>query len=130
VIRVENVEERSAGPVGETTGRKRVAVRNRRGRGRRRRNIIGAGNGGLEDSEPRTSNFANLDRSLPYKFHKFHRTFDAKCNVFHVTRPVRRVNDPKLRLALQHTNPTFPPPTQQFNNVTSGDVLFLAHSPH
>jgi len=39
VIRVENVEERSAGPVGETTGRKRVAVRNRRGRGRRRRNI-------------------------------------------------------------------------------------------
>ena len=39
MIRVENVEERSAGPVGETTGRKRVAVRNRRGRGRRRRNI-------------------------------------------------------------------------------------------
>lgn len=41
MIRVENVEERSAGPVGETTGRKRVAVRNRRGRGRRRRNIWG-----------------------------------------------------------------------------------------
>ena len=40
MIRVENVEERSAGPVGETTGRKRVAVRNRRGRGRRRRNIV------------------------------------------------------------------------------------------
>lgn len=46
MIRVENVEERSAGPVGETTGRKRVAVRNRRGRGRRRRNIMRGGKWG------------------------------------------------------------------------------------
>ena len=71
MIRVENVEERSAGPVGETTGRKRVAVRNRRGRGRRRRNI-GEGRKGVgvsKDSEgPRTG---VLDSSFTLNLNRF-----------------------------------------------------------